>query len=420
MPALQAVSASGGRYRGGRKIGPTGIFKNPPEVRSETLLQADDGYPEVALDFALVRQALKDRARRTPFLLLDPELIRNKLRRFRAAMPRVQVYYAVKANSQPAVLNLMAEEHIGFEVASIAELDAVLGAGVHAQAIHYNNPIKPRDYIEYAARAGVRWFIVDSVDELHKIAGVMKDARLVLRIETQNIGSDWPLSGKFGAALTEASDIIREARRLRADVAGVAFHVGSQCRDLENWRIGIENAKLVFGLMREQGLDPRLLNIGGGFPVRHLKPIPSIEKIGVTVEAAVADLPPQVRLMAEPGRFLVSDCAWLVSRVIGTAVRHGTRWVYLDSGVYHGLMESIAGLQYAMRTEREGAEIPCTVAGPTCDSLDVIERDKMLPLDLGEGDYLCFPNAGAYTLGYATQFNGFPGPDTVVIRHAPA
>lgn len=414
------IPASIGACRGGRKIGPPGTLTDHREVQAETLSHADDGYPDATLDFALVRQALTGEHHRTPLLLLDPGLIRAKLRRFRAAMPRIQVYYAVKANSHPAILRQMTEERIGFEVASIAELDALLGIGVPVQAIQYNNPIKPRDYLEYAMRAGVRWLVVDSVDELRKIMSVTRDASLVLRIETQNIGSDWPLSGKFGAALTEAADIIRDARRLGAEVGGVAFHVGSQCRNLENWRIGIENAKLVFELMRRHGLEPRLLNIGGGYPVRHLKPIPSIESIGATVNHAVADLPPEIRLMAEPGRFLVSDCAWLVSRVIGTAVRHGTRWVYLDTGIYHGLMESIEGLEYAIRTEREGAEIPCIVAGPTCDSVDVIVRDKMLPQDLCEGDYVYFPNAGAYTLGYATHFNGFPGPDTVVMQQAPA
>lgn len=385
---------------------------------SDTRSRAEDYFAEIPLDFGVVREAVKRNHHRTPFLLLDPDLIRGKLQRFRAVMPKVYLYYAVKANSHPAVLELMAAEHIGFEIASIGELDALLGLGVPAHEVHYNNPIKPRDYLEYAARAGVRWYVVDGADELRKIISVKRDAKLCLRIETQNLGSDWPLTGKFGAALTEASDIIDEARRLRADLAGVAFHVGSQCRNLENWRIGIENAKLAFAMMRKRGLEARLLNIGGGYPVRHLKPIPSIERIGATVTGAVADLSPDVRVMAEPGRFLVSDCAWLVSRVIGTAMRRGTRWVYLDTGVYHGLMESIEGLEYAVRTERSGAEIPCTVAGPTCDSFDVIARDRMLPQNLCDGDYVYFPNAGAYTLGYSTEFNGFPRPDTVVMQHA--
>ena len=196
--------------------------------------------------------------------------------------------------------------------------------------------------------------------------------------------------------------------------------MGSQCRNLENWRIGVENAKLIFDMMRKHNLEPCLLNIGGGFPVRHVKPIPAIEKIGATVNAAIGDLPSNIRVMAEPGRFLVSDCAWLVSRVIGTAVRHGTRWVYLDTGIFHGMMEAIEGLEFEIRTDRHGTEIPCTVAGPICDSVDVIIRDRMLPAGLAEGDYVYIPNTGAYSVAYATQFNGFPSPDTVVLQHVDA
>ncbi len=369
---------------------------------------ADDVSVGLTSDFISLLRAAKRCRHATPFLLLDPELIRAKLRRFRAAMPNVAVCYAVKANAHRAVLQVMAEEGTGFEVASKAELDALVALGVPAADIHYNNPIKPRRWIEYAARRGVRSFIIDSVDELCKVASVEKAAKLRMRIETQNIGSDWPLTGKFGAALSEARDIIDEALRLGADLDGVAFHVGSQCRNAENWRIGVENARSIFALMRKRGLEPRLLNIGGGYPVRHLKPIPSIEEIGAIVNAEISSFAPEIRVMAEPGRYLVSDCAWLVSRVIGTALRHGVRWIYLDTGIYHGLMESIAGLEYEMRTERSGARVPCTVAGPTCDSVDVIARHKMLPADLREGDCVYFANAGAYSLGYSTSFNGFP------------
>jgi len=376
-----------------------------------------DREPEVPLDFAVVHDAVRHNHYRTPFLLLDPELVRRKVRRFRAAMPGVALHYAIKANPHPDLLRVMREEGVAFEVASIAELEILIEQGVPASEVHFNNPIKAREHVTGAAGAGVQWFVIDSIDELTKVVRVKPDARLCLRIETQNVGSDWPLTGKFGATFPEAEDILRRARALGADVAGVAFHVGSQCRNLDNWHIGIENAKLVFDLMRGQGLQPRLLNIGGGFPVRHRKPIPLIEKIGATVCDAIADLPGSIRVMAEPGRYLVSDSAWLVARVTGTAMRHGTRWIYLDAGVYHGLMEALGNLDYDIRTDRHDAELPCTVAGPTCDATDVIARDKLLPEDLCEGDYVYIPNAGAYTTIYATRFNGFPGPDTVVLQH---
>jgi ornithine decarboxylase len=379
-----------------------------------------DTRHEVPLNFATVRAAVRHNHQRTPFLLLDLDLVRRKLRRFREAMPRVRIHYAIKANPHLDVLNAMIDEGASFEVASAGELEELLSLGATPAGIHYNNPVKPPDHLQQAARAGVNWFAVDSVDELRKIAAVKPDAELCMRIETQNAGSDWPLTGKFGASLTEVSDMIGEALRLRADLAGVSFHVGSQCRNLENWRIGIENAKIVFNLMRKSGLAPRLLNIGGGFPVRHTKPIPSIEAIGESVNAAIADLPQQIRVMAEPGRYLISDCAWLVSRVVGTATRRGTRWVYLDTGIFHGLMEALEGLEYEIRSERRGAPVPCTVAGPTCDSVDVVARDRMLPADLAAGDYVYVPNAGAYTTAYGTWFNGFPPPNTVVLQHLAA
>jgi ornithine decarboxylase len=295
-----------------------------------------------------------------------------------------------------------------------------MALGVPAHEAHFNNPIKPREQLMAAARAGVRWYVVDCVEELNKIGSVKGDAEMTLRIETQNIGSDWPLTGKFGATPPEANDILHAARKLGFDVAGVSFHVGSQCRNLDNWRIGILNAKRTFDMMRHLGMEPRLLNIGGGFPVKHHKPIPSIERIGGSVNEAIADFAPHLRVMAEPGRFLVSDCAWLVARVTGTAVRRGTRWVYLDAGIYQGMMEALGGLEYEIRTDRHDREIPCTVAGPTCDSTDVMARDKALPEDLQEGDYVYIPNAGAYTTAYSTDFNGFPGPDTVLLRNVTA
>jgi ornithine decarboxylase len=373
---------------------------------------------EVTLDFAVVRDAVRRNGDRTPLLLLDPKRIGMTAARLRAAMPRVALHYAVKANPDPHVLAAAQAENLSFEVASIAELQALLALRVPAGDVHFSNPIKPREHVIQAARAGVRWFAIDSVEELGKIVEVAPNAHLCVRIDTQNIGSDWPLTGKFGASPPEVEDILTEACRLEADVAGVSFHVGSQCRNLDNWRIGVQNAKRVFEMMHARGLEPRLLNLGGGFPAQHRKPIPAIEKIGESVNRAIADLPSSMRVMAEPGRYLVSDCAWLVTRVIGTAVRRGTRWIYLDTGIYHGLMEALGGLDYDFRTARQGSQIPCIVAGPTCDATDVVARDKLLPEDLREGDYVYIPNAGAYTVAYGTQFNGFPSPGVVCLSTA--
>jgi ornithine decarboxylase len=379
-----------------------------------------EGYEtghETPLAFSTVQAAVRHNGQRTPFLLIDLELVRSKIRRFRAAIPQARLHYAIKANPHPEILRVMLEENVAFEIASAGELEILLALGVPGSEVHYNNPVKPPDHLARAARAGVAWYAIDSVGEMHKVVRAKADAQLCLRIETQNLGSDWPLVGKFGVPLTEAAELVCEARRIGADLAGVSFHVGSQCRNLDNWRLGIENAKLVFAMMRSNFLAPRLLNIGGGFPVLHTKPIPAIERIGASIRAALADSPREVRVMAEPGRYLVSDAAWLVSRVIGTADRRGTRWVYLDAGVFHGLMETAEGFEYRIRSERGGARIPCTVAGPTCDSVDVVAKDCILPAGLRTGDTIYVPNAGAYSTAYSTSFNGFPPPDTVVLQH---
>jgi len=383
----------------------------PPETEQPQLL---DTHPEVRLDFSHVRDALQ-RGYTRPFLLIDTDIVRAKARRFKAAMPRVHPHYAVKANPDPRVLKVLIEEGAGFEIASIAELDILLKLKVAAAEVCYSNPVKSGDSIRYAAAKGVEWYALDSIEELRKIHGIKPDAKLYVRIEAPNVGSDWPLSGKFGMKPAEVDGIIAEAAALKADLAGVTFHVGSQCRNPENWRVGIQGAKRVFRKMRLAGLAPRLLNLGGGYPVRHVKPIPSIEKIAEVINHGLRDLPQDVRVMAEPGRYLVSDAGYFVCRVVGTATRAGKRWMYWDAGVFGGVIETTEGLRYDVQTDRQGKLIPWNVAGPTCDSVDVCMRDEMFPDDVQEGDFIYIANAGAYTTAYASNFNGFPLPEVRVV-----
>jgi ornithine decarboxylase len=377
--------------------------------------QLFDTHPEVSLDFEIVRQAASQKYTR-PFLILDTAIVRGKARRFQAAMPRVRPHYAVKANPDRRVLKVLAQEGCGFEIASTAELDLLLPLNVPPAEIFYSNPMKARDAVAYAAAKGVEWFVVDSVDELRRVFETKRDAKLYLRIAAPNIGSDWPLSGKFGAGVADAREIVQTAAKLGADLAGVTFHVGSQCRNPENWRVALEKAKGVFEAMTKAGLKPRMLNIGGGFPVRHVKPIPSIETIGQVVNEGLKAFPDDVLVVAEPGRYLVSDAGYFVCRVLGTAMRAGKRWMHWDAGMFGGVIETTEGLKYRIRTDRSGPDIPWTVGGPTCDSVDVVLRDEPLPSDLQEGDFIYIRNAGAYTTAYASQFNGFPLPEVRVFE----
>ena len=362
-----------------------------------------------------MRQAAHQKYSR-PFLILDNAIVRDKVRRFRAAMPRVHPHYAVKANPDRRVVKALLQEGCSFEIASTAELELLLGLGASPAAIFFSNPMKSRQAIACAAARGVEWYVVDSVDELRRVHETKGDAKLYLRIATPNIGSDWPLSGKFGAGTSEAREIVATAVKLGADLAGVTFHVGSQCRNPENWRVGIEKARNLFDAMGKAGLRPRMLDIGGGFPVRHVKPIPAIETIGEVVSEALRAFPADVQVVAEPGRYMVSDAGYFVCRVIGTTTRGGKRWMHWDAGLFGGIIETTEGLKYKIRTERSGPDIPWHVAGPTCDSVDVILRDEPLPSDLQEGDFIFIRNAGAYTTAYASEFNGFPLPEVRVFE----
>lgn len=396
-------------------VRPSSSIGRSSKQHSQTQEQLFDTHAESSLDFEIVRQAARQKYTR-PFLILDNAIVRQKARRFRAAMPRVRPHYAVKANPDRRVLKVLAQEGCGFEIASTAELDMLLALGVPAAEVFYSNPMKSRDAIAYAAAKGVEWFVIDSVDELRRVHEVRADAKMYLRVSTPNIGSDWPLSGKFGAGAAETREIIATAARRGADLAGVTFHAGSQCRNPENWRVGIEKARTVFDAMAKAGLRPRLLDIGGGFPVRHVKPIPSIEVIGEVVNEALKAFPEEVRVIAEPGRYMTSDAGYFVCRVIGTTTRGGKRWMHWDAGLFGGVIETTEGLKYRIRSDRSGPDVPWHVAGPTCDSVDVILRDEPLPSDLQEGDFIYIRNAGAYTTAYASEFNGFPLPEVRIFE----
>jgi ornithine decarboxylase len=345
-----------------------------------------------------------------PLLLVDSAVLREKVRRFRAALPRVRPHYAVKCNPDPAILRVLREEGAGFEIASPAELDLCTDLGVPARELYFSNPMRSRDAIAIAAAAGVQWYVVDAVSEMRKVHSLHPGARLYLRLHTSNEGAMIHLSEKFGVFEEEIDAILDEAVALGADLAGATFHAGSQCLSPDNWRLGIEAAQAVFARMRARGLVPRLLNLGGGFPVQHDAPVPSIAAIGEIINAALAGVAQDVAVIAEPGRFLVSDAAYLVCRVIGTTLRRGQPWAYLDAGVFNGLLETTTGITYDMRTDRRGPLRAWTVAGPTCDSLDICNRSQPLPADLREGDFVYVRNAGAYSNACAGRFNGFEIP----------
>lgn len=348
---------------------------------------------------------------RTPCLLFSRQAIRDQYARVRESFPGTPVFFAVKANPHQEVARVLHEAGCGFEVSSVAELEMVTALGVSPERLISSNPIKAPEFVRLARRAGIVDFVVDSVDEVRKMVRHAPDARLRIRLAVDNSRSLWPLSSKFGAAPGDVVEILREAKGLGVAVDGVTFHVGSQCVGVESWIHALEVCRETFGIAHELGTDLRLVNLGGGLPVRYVDPVPGVEQIGAEVRRYVgAHFGSDVRLEIEPGRALVAEAAVLVVSVIGKAVREGKRWLYLDGGIYNCLLEALEGFRYDVRTDVDGPLHPHTLAGPSCDSTDVLMSDVLLP-DLEVGDRVYVLGAGAYSLSYASHFGGFDSPE---------
>lgn len=337
-------------------------------------------------------------------------------------LPGTAVHYAVKANPHPVLLRALALAGGRFDVASRAETDLCLSAGAAPEDLVFSNPVKRRADVESAARSGVRLFVVDSPEETWKVAEAAPGARVICRLVTSGKGSDWPLSRKFGCSSGEAVTVLRLAASLGLEPAGVSFHVGSQQHDPLAWRAPIDAAARIFRTLRTDGLHPHLVDLGGGFPAAHEGVAPPLHCYATAIHSFLghafgADRP--VTLI-EPGRAVAGDAGTLVTRVIAVLRRGDARWVYLDCGVFSGLVETLGeAIRYRLHAPGlEGPTGPCVVAGPTCDSTDVMyERTPVrLPLALAEGDEVHLQSAGAYTSCYSTVgFNGFDPLPTVLV-----
>ena len=358
----------------------------------------------------------------TPYLSLDVSTAVANARQLAAALPGTGIRYAVKANPEPRLLAALAAAGVGFDVASPAEVGLAVRAGGVAAELVYSNPVKRRADVAEAHARGVRLFVVDSPDEVRKVAEAAPGSSVLCRLVTSGSGSDWPLSRKYGCSTGEAIEILRTAAALGLDVAGTAFHVGSQQRDPAAWAAPIEASARVFRALRRDGIRPWLVDLGGGFPADHHGDHPELAAYGAAIRAALhasfGDDVPQT--IVEPGRGLVGDAGTLVTSVIAVLRRGATRWVYLDAGVFTGLVETLEeAIRYRITTAADGGPTgPAVLAGPTCDSADVLYQDVPvdLPLALAEGDIVRLHSAGAYTSSYSTVgFNGFaPLPTHVV------
>jgi ornithine decarboxylase len=354
----------------------------------------------------------------TPLFLISRSALRAQVERFRKELPRVEPFYAIKANPHPDILKTMVACGTGFDVASAAEMEAVLAAGAKPSSIIYANTIKPEGSIATANRRGVDLMTFDSEYELDKIAEQAPGSRVLVRIKVPNVGSVVELSLKFGVEPADAIDLLIKAHRLGLKPTGVSFHVGSQCTYLENYIQALELSAILLRDAQLKQIPLEILDIGGGFPIRHFDHEADLfEQAGPVITREIDRLfPPALRIIAEPGRFMAGPAGTLIMRVVGKSIRENKHWYYLDDGVYGSLSGMIFDhAKYQFRVTRGGRTQISTLAGPTCDSLDIIARGEQMP-ELEIGDIIYVQNIGAYSVASATNFNGIPPAKTVVVQ----
>ncbi len=374
----------------------------------------------------------------TPLLLMDREKVMENATSIGQSFLKAKVFYAVKANGDRGVLSLLRDLDIGFEIASEGELALMKELNIDPSRIITSNPVKSVSFIRSLFDYGVRYFAFDSLTELYKLEEFAPSAVVYVRLSVPNEGAEWPLSKKFGVELDDALYFMKRARdRARVVPGGITFHVGSQCMNVYNWCIAIDKARRLWEMCRDEGIDIKMLNIGGGYPISYTRLAPCIEEVEREIRGYLKEkFPRDVEIFLEPGRAVVGDAGIMVTRILGIARRGFENWVYLDVGVFNGLMESIGGIKYAWIPERPGEEVSTdeehtvldryrrgrdlvykkwTIAGPSCDSMDVIDKNVEMPASLAPGGLMLIPSAGAYTVSYASEFNGFPLPRVKII-----
>jgi ornithine decarboxylase len=352
-----------------------------------------------------------------PCLVVDLDVVRENYRSFAKALPDSRIFYAVKANPAPELLALLVSLGSCFDTASVAEIELVLAAGATPERISFGNTIKKERDIVRAYALGVRLFAVDCKAEVEKIARAAPGAKVFCRFLFGCAGAEWPLSRKFGCDPEMAVDVLDHAQRLGLEPCGVSFHVGSQQRRTAAWDEALKSAAAIFRACADRGINLSMVNLGGGFPTRHLREVPAVEAYGRSIFRALrrhfGNRIPET--IIEPGRGMVGNAGVIEAEVVLVAKKSEhdrTRWVYLDIGKFGGLAETMdESIRYAIRTPHDGDEVgPCVLAGPTCDSADVLyeKRPYDLPISIEIGDKVLIEGTGAYTATYAAvAFNGF-------------
>ena len=368
---------------------------------------------------AEVRRLVKEFG--SPLVILDCERVRVQFRKLKRALPRVDLHYALKPMPHPAVVETVMAEGGFLDLATTGEVQLVQRLGVDAARCIHTHPIKRPEDIANALEFGVRVFVADNPDEVRKFEHLTDRAELLLRVSFRSPGAVVDLSRKFGCDPENLPALARLAADLGVRVRGLSFHVGSQARDATKHVEALAAcAKLMTAARRERLGVFDTLDIGGGFPIDYTQPVQDIGRFCAPLRAALARLPKRVRVIAEPGRYIVGPAAIGVASVMGRAQREGHWWYYLDDGLYGSYSGQLYDhARYPVEPLRDGAErLPSVLAGPTCDSIDVIAENLMLP-PLKAGDLIIGRAMGAYTRASATEFNFFPRATVVAVNTRP-
>lgn len=354
----------------------------------------------------------------TPLFVIDHKALRQNIESFKKYLPRVQPYYAVKANSNPEIISTLYKSGASFDVASMPEFLIVHENIKHLQEkarqdyiwdkIIYANPIKAEETLKELDKYKPL-MTYDNYEEIKKIKKFSPHAGLALRLKVPNTGAMVELSSKFGAAPGEAVDLIEAAHKTGLIVEGLSFHVGSQCTNFENYVQALNLASNIFKEAKSRGYTLKLLDIGGGFPAPYDENVEPFKHLAKKLNAELKRLfPKEIEILAEPGRFMVATAATLVAKVVGKAKRDGKTCYYINDGVYHTFSGIIFDhCQYHIKAFKKGPKHISAVFGPTCDALDTISLSEELP-DLKLGDLVYSENIGAYSHASSTYFNGFP------------
>lgn len=350
----------------------------------------------------------------TPLLVLSLEQIEKNYRLLRMHLPRVKVFYAIKANPHRRILELMRDLGSNFDVASDGEIMELSSLGVDGSRMIYANPMKTVNGLRACRNAGVGKMTFDSAGEIDKMARECPGATVLLRIRIDNSSAHVDLNKKFGAAREQALELLLKARDAGLDAAGIAFHVGSQTTSADPYLYALDIAREIFEEAAAAGMQLRIMDIGGGFPIPEPKVRFNLQEMLNQINARLDEDFPGVEIWAEPGRFICGTAVNLITSVIGVTERGGQPWYFLDEGLY-GTFSGVLFDQWDFKliSFKEGEQVAATFAGPSCDSLDIMFRGKMT-VRQEEGDLILVPICGAYTSASATTFNGFSKANFVV------